>query len=58
MVETLVQELDFQDGPCLVDRLKCFGIALAKLFAEMTFHLWMNGALILSLEVKMEKFMY
>lgn len=42
----------------LVDRLKCFGIALAKLFAEMTFHLWMNGALILSLKVKMEKFMY
>lgn len=40
------------------DRLECFGIALAKLFAEMTFHLWMNGALILTLKVKMEKLMY
>lgn len=35
-----------------VDRLECFGIALAKLFAEMTFHLWMNGVLILALKVK------
>lgn len=41
-----------------VDRLECFGMALAKLFAEVTFHLLMNGALILTLKVKIEKFMY
>lgn len=40
-----------------VDRLECLEIFLANLFAEMTFHLWTNGALILTLKVKMEKFM-
>lgn len=40
---------------CSGDRL---GIDCPKLFAEMPFHLWIYGVLILMLKIKMKKFVY